>query len=243
MNNLLEIFTNYEDYPVLENVQGGNTDYIDNIDPEKMTSSLMKGTDNFQRLFIAMKIFPRELYHQMLQEQLKNYQACLSLVTLSSHTYLPLDISRYIQEFLEFRPTIRSTKYTKSQKNISNPQQYLQNQISTHTVFQRYTTRNYGAGPYVHGENSRRCDSLYSYGMLKYLTTLIITSSGKWNIEQGLEDIEYNPKEELQSILNNTHPKAMLFNDNISKMISGVYPLRPNIKNNKKIINKSKLIK
>ena len=91
----------------------------------------------------------------------------------------------------------------------------------------------------MHGENSRRCDNLYSYGMLKYLSTLIITGSGKWNIEQGLEDIEYNPKEELQSVLQNTHPKAMIFNDNIAKMISGIYPLRPHINHNlkKKILN------
>ena len=32
-NSLLEVFTGYENYPILENVKGGKTDYIDNIEP------------------------------------------------------------------------------------------------------------------------------------------------------------------------------------------------------------------
>ena len=120
-NSLLEVFTGYENYPILENVKGGKTDYIDNIEPEQMKSSLMKGIDNYQRSFIVAKIFPRELYNQMLQSQIKNYKKCLTLVALSRNHYLPLDISRYIQEFLEFRPIFYYTHHTKKKKVLLIP--------------------------------------------------------------------------------------------------------------------------
>ena len=58
---LRHVFKDYKDYPVLENVRP-KMDYIDNIRPEQMESSLMKGTDVFNRPFIAIKLFPLDLY-------------------------------------------------------------------------------------------------------------------------------------------------------------------------------------
>ena len=72
-DELLEVFDNYENFPILENIVSG--DYIDNIYPKQMKSSIMKGTDNYNRPFIAIKIFPRELYKKMLDEQYKNHES------------------------------------------------------------------------------------------------------------------------------------------------------------------------
>ena len=56
---LLQVFADYDHYPVLENVRSG--DYIDNIRPGQMKSSVMKGIDSYQRPFIAIKLFYIEL--------------------------------------------------------------------------------------------------------------------------------------------------------------------------------------
>ena len=68
---LLQVFTDYDNYPVLENVRSG--DYIDNIRPDQMESSVMKGIDSYRRPFMAIKLFPRDLYQQMVKSRRENH--------------------------------------------------------------------------------------------------------------------------------------------------------------------------
>ena len=96
---LLQVFADYDHYPVLENVRSG--DYIDNIRPGQMKSSLMKGIDSYQRPFIAIKLFPRDLYQQMVETRQENHESCLTLVALSKNYYLPPDVAHYIEGFIE----------------------------------------------------------------------------------------------------------------------------------------------
>ena len=207
-DELLKVFNNYENFPILENVI--SNDYIDNIDPNKMKSSIMKGTDNYNRKFIAVKIFPRELYEKMLKQQYKNHESCLTLIALKRNYYLPPDIAKLIQEFLEFR-------VSDDDKCILNYDLFLQNQISVHTIFQRYTITGIQNSMIVHGENSARCIYKYRYNMFD-IDTIILKSSGKWN-----DQYSRDPKSEFEKLLRDQHPKSMIFNEKIKKLISGKY--------------------
>ena len=75
--------------------------------------------------------------------------------------------------------------------------------------------------PYVHGEYSSRCDSKYKWKMFD-MEVLFLKSKGQWNNNDG-----YDPKSELEKLLQNKHPNAMIYNKEIEQMISGKYPLRP----------------
>ncbi len=220
-DELLEVFDNYENFPILENIVSG--DYIDNIYPKQMKSSIMKGTDNYNRPFIAIKIFPRELYQKMLDEQYKNHESCLTLVALKREYYLPPDIAKLIQEFLEFRPSHSPYQYENDEEEESdksipllNPYSYLQNQISVHTLFRRYTTN---SSTIVHAENSSRCGPKYRYHMLD-IETVVLNWNGKWNNEY---EFSYDPKSEFEKLLRDQHPKSIIFNEKIEKLISGKY--------------------
>ena len=220
-DELLKVFNNYKNFPILENVVSG--DYIDNIHPKQMKSSIMKGTDNYNRPFIAIKIFPRELYKKMMDEQYKNHESCLTLVALTRNYYLPPDIARLIQTFLDFRPSHSPYQYESDEEEESdkslpllNPYSYLQNQISVHTLFRRYTTTPCTT---VHGENSSKCEPKYRYHMLD-IETVILNWNGKWNNEYVYS---YDPKSEFEKLLRDQHPKSIIYNDQIGKLISGKY--------------------
>ena len=53
----------------------------------------------------------------------------------------------------------------------------------------------------------------------------ILNSTGEWNT--GWETGSKDPKSELENLVQNKHPKAMIYNKEIEQMISGEYPLRP----------------
>ena len=232
-NELLKVFKDYKNYPILENVK--SEDSIDYIKPDQMSHSLMKGIDNNRRTFIAIKIFPREIYDQMLISQYENHESCLTLVALSRNHYLPPDIARYIQEFLEYRPTY--AKYygsSSSDENLNNThpislkwrKKYLEHQIVVHTFFQKYTTSPQGCGSYFHGWNSY-CyyTDHYRHDTMFNMEVRILNSTGEWNT--GWETSSKDPKSELEKLLDSKHPKAMIYNKEIEQMISCQYPPRP----------------
>ena len=220
-NELVKVFKNYEKFPILENIKSG--DYIDNIYPNQMKHSLMKGIDYYNRPFIAIKIFPRELYQKMIDQQYKNHESCLTLVALTRNYYLAPDIARLIQEFLEYRPSYRPYQYDSDEPDnnlpLLKPGKYLQNQISVHTLFQRYTITGTNKSKIVHAENSNRCQPKYRYNMLD-IETVVLHSDGKWNNEYTYS---YDPKSEFQKLLENRHDKSIIYNKEIEQMISGKY--------------------
>ena len=224
---LRHVFKNYKDYPVLENVRP-KMDYIDNIHPMQMVSSLMKGTDAFNRPFIAIKLFPRELYEEMLRLHHENHESCLTLVALTRTKYLPPDIAHHIHTFMEYRPSSSSSGYDsdedddwvswqRKQKQMLPPKKFLQNQISIHTIFQRYTITGLDKSPFVHAENSRRCLSRYYWKMLD-INPIVLWSNGEWNYENGIND----PESELTKLLEGSHPKSMIYNEKIEQLINGI---------------------
>ena len=223
---LLQVFADYDHYPVLENIRSG--DYIDNIRPGQMKSSLMKGIDAYQRSFIAVKLFPRDLYQKMLKSYLQNHESCLTLVALSKTYYLPPDVARYIEGFIEYRPSSRSYSYDSddeisidseterySPPQMLDPQKFLTNQISVHTFFQRYTISGTEKSPFVHGEYSARCLARYRWKMID-INTLILLSNGDWHSTDGA----YNPELELRKIVEGTHPISMIYNEKIERLIN-----------------------
>jgi len=224
---LRHVFKDYKDYPVLENIRP-KMDYIDNIRPKQMEYSLMKGTDAFNRPFIAIKLFPRDLYEKMLKQHHKNHECCLTLVALSRSKYLPPDIARHIHTFMEYRPSSSSYSYDsddemtdewinhQKQKPILPPKKFLKNQISVHTIFQRYTVSGLDKSSFVHAENRGRCLARYSWKMLD-IDTIVLLSNGEWNYENGIND----PETELTNLLQGTHPKSMLCNEKLEHLING----------------------
>ena len=225
---LLQVFTDYDNYPVLENVRSG--DYIDNIRPGQMKSSVMKGIDSYQRPFIAIKLFPRDLYQKMIETLHENQESCLTLVALTRSKYLPPDIAQHIYTFIEYRPSECYYNYdsdseiTDSEPEIDqfvsppkmlHPKKFLTNQISVHTFFQRYTISGTEKSPFVHGEYSERCLARYRWKMLD-INTLIVLSNGDWHSTDGA----YNPELELSKILEGTHPKAILYSETIDRLIN-----------------------
>ena len=243
---LRHVFKDYKDYPILENIRP-KMDYIDNIHPKQMESSLMKGTDGFNRPFIAIKLFPRDLYEKMLKQHHKNHESCLTLVALSRTKYLPPDIARHIHTFMEYHPSAsscgydsddemtnsfrrrrrrgdtlladvrRARPYPRRHARLLPPKKFLQNQISVHTIFQRYTISGLDKSPFVHAENSRHCLARYRWKMLD-INTLVLLSNGEWNYENGIND----PESELTKLLQGSHPKSMLFNEKIEQLINGI---------------------
>ena len=229
-HNLLYVFKNYNDYPVLENITP-QMDYIDNIHQEQMKSSLMKGTDVYNRQFIAIKLFPRDLYEKMLKQRHENHESCLTLIALSRFKYFPPDIARHIYTFIEYRPFSRYYSYDtedeimdgnqKPVKPLAPPpkilslKKFLQNQISVHTIFQRYTVTGLDKSPFVHAENSGRCLPRYRWKLLD-INTLILLSNGNWNYGDGV----YDPRSELTSLLEDSHPKCMIYNEKVEKLIN-----------------------
>ena len=225
---LLQVFADYDHYPVLENIRSG--DYIDNIRPGQMKSSLMKGIDSYQRSFIAVKLFPRDLYQKMLKSYLQNHESCLTLVALSKTYYLPPDVARYIEGFIEYRPSSRSYSYDSDdemtdswirrhkEKPMLPPKKFLKNQISVHTIFQRYTITGLDKSPFVHAENSRLCLSRYYWKMLD-INPLVLLSNGEWNYENGIND----PETELINLVEGSHPISMIYNEKIEQLINGTF--------------------
>ena len=226
---LRHVFKDYEDYPVLE-LNQMNRDYIDNIRPEQMESSLMKGIDSYNRPFIAIKLFPRDLYEKILREYYENHESCLTLVALSRTKYFPPDIARHIHTFMEYRPSSCSSGYDSDdemtdswirrhkEKPMLPPKKFLKNQISVHTIFQRYTVSGIDKSSFVHAENSGHCLARYRWKMLG-INTLILLSNGEWNYENGIND----PETELTNLLQGTHPKSMLYNEKIEQLINGTF--------------------
>ena len=226
---LRHVFKNYKDYPVLENVRP-KMDYIDNIRPMQMVSSLMKGTDAFNRPFIAIKLFPRDLYEKMLRLHHENHESCLTLVALTRTKYLPPDIARHIHTFMEYRPSSRCYPH-ESDEELSNrgapqliqrpmlpPKKFLKNQICVHTIFQRYTITGLDKSPFVHAENSRLCLSRYYWKMLD-INPLVLLSNGEWNYENGIND----PETELINLVEGSHPISMIYNEKIEQLINGTF--------------------
>ena len=228
---LRHVFKNYKDYPVLENIRP-KMQYIDNIRPMQMVSSLMKGTDAFNRPFIAIKLFPRDLYEKMRRLHHENHESCLTLVALSRFKYFPPDIARHIHTFMEYRPSSISTCYDSDdeihrlarltaphkQKPMLSPKKFLQNQISVHTIFQRYTISGLDKSPFVHAENSRLCLSRYYWKMLD-INPLVLLSNGEWNYENGIND----PETELTNLVEGSHPISMIYNEKIEQLINGTF--------------------
>ena len=225
---LRHVFKNYKDYSVLENVRP-KMDYIDNIHPEQMKSSLMKGTDAYNRPFIAIKLFPRDLYEKMLKQRHENHESCLTLVALTRTKYLPPDIARHIHTFMEYRPSSTSTCYdsddemtdlTRNHKQelMLPPKKFLQNQISVHTIFQRYTVFGLDKSPFVHAENCGYCLSRYCWKMLD-INTIVLLSNGEWNYENGIND----PETELTNLVEGSHPISMIYNEKIEQLINGTF--------------------
>ncbi len=226
---LRHVFKNYKDYPVLENVRP-KMDYIDNIRPKQMESSLMKGIDAYSRPFIAIKLFPRDLYEKMLRLHHENHESCLTLVALSRTKYFPPDIARHIHTFMEYRPSSSSSSYDSDdemtddwinrhkQKPILPPKKFLKNQISVHTIFQRYTITGLDKSPFVHAETQRHSLSRYCWKLLD-INTIVIFSNGEWNYENGIND----PETELTSLIQGSHSKAMIYNEKIERLINGTF--------------------
>jgi len=204
-------------------------DYIDNIRPKQMEYSLMKGTDAFNRPFIAIKLFPRDLYEKMLRLHHENHESCLTLVALTRTKYFPPDIARHIHTFMDYRPSSSSSGYDSDdemtdswfrrhkQKPMLPPKKFLKNQISVHTIFQRYTVSGIDKSSFVYAENSGHCLARYRWKMLD-INTLVLLSNGEWNYENGIND----PESELTNLLQGTHPKSMLYNEKIEQLINGI---------------------
>ena len=227
--NLLKVFKDYDKYPILENVKSG--DYIDDIEHTTMCSSIMKGIDYYNRFFIAIKIFPRTIYYKLLNNQYKTHETCLTLVALSRNNYLPVEISRYIQEFIDFRP-ISDKFYEQNNKHkisLDLRKQYLEHQISVHTIFQRYTRNtNQTSGVIVRASNP----SYNNFFRIFNMETIILFGHGEWNksnyFDEILDRADYiNPESELTNLMNNKHPNAMIYNNEIENLIAGKYPPRP----------------
>lgn len=236
---LRQVFKNYKDYPVLE-LNQMNRDYIDNIYPEQMESSLMKGIDAYNRPFIAIKLFPRDLYDKILKEYHENHESCLTLVALARTKYFPPDIARHIHTFMEYRSFSEYNSYYSHNKiteggcKLSSLKEFLKNQISVHTIFQRYTVT--GAepahhvvlprrrqlrrerSPFVHAENSEHCLARYRWKMLD-INTLLLLSNGEWSSGDGA----YDPESELTNLLQGSHSKAMIYNEKIERLINGTF--------------------
>ena len=50
------------------------------------------------------------------------------------------------------------------------------------------------------------------------IDTIILKSSGKWN-----DQYSSDPKSEFEKLLRDQHPKSIIFNEKIKKLISGKY--------------------
>ena len=227
---LRHVFKNYKDYPVLENVRP-KMDYIDNIRPMQMVSSLMKGTDAYNRPFIAIKLFPRDLYEKILREYYENHESCLTLVALARTKYFPPDIARHIHTFMEYRSFSEykcyiyqynsyysHNKITEGGCKLLSLKEFLKNQISVHTIFQRYTITGLDKSPFVHAENSGHCLARYQWKMLD-INPLVLLSNGEWNYENGIND----PETELTKLLEGSHPISMIYNEKIEQLINGTF--------------------
>ena len=220
---LRHVFKDYNDYPVLE-LNQMNRDYIDNIYPEQMKSSLMKGIDAYSRPFIAIKLFPRDLYEKILKEYHENHESCLTLVALARTKYFPPDIARHICNFMEYRSFSDYNNYYSHNKiteggcKLLSLKEFLKNQISVHTIFQRYTVTGVERSPFVHAENSEHCLARYRWKMLD-INTLLLLSNGEWSSGDGA----YDPESELTSLIQGSHSKATIYNEKIDQLINGTF--------------------
>ena len=218
---LLQVFKDYKDYPVLQ-LNQMNRDYIDNIYPEQMESSLMKGIDAYNRPFVAIKLFPRDLYEKILREYYENHESCLTLVALARTKYFPPDIARHICNFMEYRSFSDYNNYYSHNKiteggcKLLSLKEFLKNQISVHTIFQRYTITGLERSPFVHAENSELCLARYRWKMLD-INTLLLLSNGEWSSGDGA----YDPELELTSLIQGSHSKALIYNEKIELLING----------------------
>ena len=103
--------------------------------------------------FIAIKLFPRDLYEKILRERNENHESCLTLVALARTKYFPPDIARLICTFMEYRSISEYNNYFSDNKitesrgdldkqltlppKVLSLKEFLKNQISVHTIFQR----------------------------------------------------------------------------------------------------------
>ena len=103
------------------------------------------------------------------------------------------------------------------QKPMLPPKKFLQNQISVHTIFQRYTITGLDKSPFVHAENCGHCLSQYRW-MLD-INPIVLLSNGEWNYENGIND----PETELINLVEGSHPISMIYNEKIEQLINGTF--------------------
>ena len=230
---LQSIIPEFDQIPTLH-LTRRHGDYIDNIPPNDMSSHVMKGIDFYRRPFLALKLYPRELVDYVKIQRDRNYQSCLSLVALSKSRYLPVDIARKVETYLDYG-TIReiqnlpfSVEHTESDidtdtdteanqsqhiyrhtKRYRTVLEYISHQASVHTIFQRYTD----SDKYVHGENYHRSDSIYHWRLLK-IDVCVLFGRG-WNKNTSNDD----PEKTLTQLFQGTHPYTVLYDDKVAKTL------------------------
>lgn len=227
---LQKVVPEYDKVPTLH-LRLRHGDYIDNIPPKDMTSHVMKGTDFYRRPFLALKLYPRELVEYVKIQKGRNYQSCLSLVALSKSRFLPVDIARIVETYLDYGsireiqniPFLEDTDETETDTDTSDTQsqhikrhtkryrtalEYISNQASVHTIFKRYTD----ASKYVHGENYHRSDTGYHWRLLN-IDVCVLFSTG-WN-----KNTSKDPEKTLTQLFQGTHPQTVLYDDKVLKIL------------------------
>ena len=241
---LQEVVPEYDKVPTLH-LRLRHGDYIDNIPPNDMTSHVMKGIDFYERPFLALKLYPRELVDYVKIQRDRNYQSCLSLVALSKSRYLPVDIARMVETYLDYG-TIReiqnvpfSVEHTESDidtdtdtnTNVNTEATGLQH-IYRHT--KRYCNvleyvsnqasvhtifkRYTDSDKYVHGENYHLSDSIYHWRLLK-IDVCVLFGRG-WN-----KNTSNDPEKTLTQLFQGTYPQSVLYDDKVAKILQPLsYP-------------------
>ena len=236
---LQEVIPEFDKVPTLH-LRLRHGDYIDNIPPNDMTSHVMKGTDFCERPFLALKLYPRELVDYVKIQRDRNYQSCLSLVALSKSRYLPVDIARMVETYLDYG-TIREIQnvpfledrdetYTNTDTNTdTNTNANTEaTGLQTYRHTKRYRTaleyisnqasvhtifkRYTDAGKYVHGENYHRSDTGYHWRLLN-IDVCVLFSTG-WN-----KNTSNDPEKTLTQLFQGTHPHTVLYDETVVKTL------------------------
>lgn len=225
---LQEVIPDFNNIPTLH-LRLRHSDYIDNIPPEDMNHPIMKGLDFYKRPFLALKLYPRELVYYVEIQKKRNYQSCLSLVTLSKNQYLPVDIARLVETYLDYGSLeeLQNVSFLRDQHTKNEPTktyrhtkryrtavEYISNQASVHTIFKRYTD----SDKYVHGENYHLSDTIYHWKLLEI--DVCVLFSHRWN-----KNTCNDPEKTFKQLFEGTHPLAVLYNDQVTKTLQPIaYP-------------------